>query len=82
MIELISGVTYRSGLMNDIEVEDAVSQGSFQSGRRRTTRSVMRIPFTWRLVSTAAGPTMILFVLACQATIDVVQRIGGRSLWQ
>jgi hypothetical protein len=27
MIELISGVTYRSGLMNDIEVEDAVSQG-------------------------------------------------------
>jgi hypothetical protein len=27
MIELISGVTYRSGLMNDIEVEDAVSRG-------------------------------------------------------
>lgn len=27
MIELISGVTYRSGLMNDIEVEDAVSHG-------------------------------------------------------
>lgn len=38
MIELISGVTYRSGLLNDIEVEEALSKGQVPQVPMKTAK--------------------------------------------